>query len=188
MSNAHKSYSTVLLLIPSNRACTQQAATSGAHPNGVIAFEPEQTYLDKGKDRIEKSVLKLVSKGKMTQEDADKALGSITFTTNMDDLKDTDFIVEAGETVVALRYRWRLSCVIKTMISTHFGLVIFFPSEYQLLKIWTSKKNCIHNLAQSVNRKRSLLLILLVCRLAKWHNSAVDQKSLSEFTSLIQYR
>uniref|UniRef100_A0A7S3LHW8 3-hydroxyacyl-CoA dehydrogenase NAD binding domain-containing protein n=1 Tax=Amphora coffeiformis TaxID=265554 RepID=A0A7S3LHW8_9STRA len=72
----------------------QVAATSGIHKS-VVAFEPEQTFLDRGKERIEGSINKLVSKGKMTQEDADKALGSINFTTDIQALKDTDFIVEA---------------------------------------------------------------------------------------------
>jgi 3-hydroxyacyl-CoA dehydrogenase len=72
----------------------QVAATSGVHSQ-VIAFEQEQKYLDSGKSRIEGSIGKLVSKGKMSQEEADKALQSITFTTDMALLADTDFIVEA---------------------------------------------------------------------------------------------
>lgn len=72
----------------------QVAAQSGVH-SSVVAFEPEQKYLDLGKSRIEKSIAKLVSKGKITQEDADKTMSSILFTTDMGDLKDTDFIVEA---------------------------------------------------------------------------------------------
>lgn len=72
----------------------QVAAASGAH-SSVVAYEPEQQFLDRGKDRIEKSIAKLVSKGKLSQEDADKTLGSITFTTDITALKDTDFIVEA---------------------------------------------------------------------------------------------
>lgn len=72
----------------------QVAATSGVHSQ-VIAFEQEQKYLDSGKSRIEGSISKLVSKGKMSKEDAEKALGSITYTTDMDLLADTDFIVEA---------------------------------------------------------------------------------------------
>jgi len=72
----------------------QVSATSGVH-SSVIAFEPEQKFLDSGKSRIEKSISKLVSKGKMTQEDADAALGRITFTTDMSLLSDADFLVEA---------------------------------------------------------------------------------------------
>lgn len=72
----------------------QVAAASGVHSN-VIAFEKEQKFLDSGKDRIMKSIEKLVSKEKMTAKKADKTLESITWTTDMDSLKDTDFIVEA---------------------------------------------------------------------------------------------
>lgn len=62
----------------------------------VVAFEPQQEFLDKGRDRIEKSIAKLVSKGKLTQEAADETLGErINFTTDMSELSDTDFIVEA---------------------------------------------------------------------------------------------
>ena len=74
----------------------RQAATSGVHST-VVAFEPEQAYLDRGRERIENSIAKLVSKGKMSQEEADKALGSIRFSTDMNDLQDADFIVEAGQ-------------------------------------------------------------------------------------------
>lgn len=75
-----------------------QAATAGRH-SSVVAFEPEKVYLDRGKERIENSISKLVSKGKMTQEDADKALGSIQWTTDMKDLASVDFVVEAGACV-----------------------------------------------------------------------------------------
>ena len=72
----------------------QVTAASGAHKD-VIAFEKEQKFLDSGKDRIMKSIEKLVVREKMTQEQADQTLDSITFTTDMDALKDADFIVEA---------------------------------------------------------------------------------------------
>ncbi|KAL7559717.1 hypothetical protein ACA910_003305 [Epithemia clementina (nom. ined.)] len=72
----------------------QVAATSDIHSK-VFAFEPEQKFLDKGKERIEKSVSKLVSKEKITTEKADQILGRITFTTDMSDLRDVDFVVEA---------------------------------------------------------------------------------------------
>jgi len=72
----------------------QVAASSNLH-SSVIAFEAEQQFLDKGKERIESSVSKLVGRGKLEQDDADKILSSITYTTNPNDLADTDFIVEA---------------------------------------------------------------------------------------------
>mmetsp|Transcript_12062 Transcript_12062/g.33343 ORF Transcript_12062/g.33343 Transcript_12062/m.33343 type:complete len:345 (+) Transcript_12062:63-1097(+) len=72
----------------------QVAAGSGIH-SSVVAFEPEQRFLDMGKERIEKSVAKLVSKEKLTQNDADRLLGNITFTTDISQLKDADLVVEA---------------------------------------------------------------------------------------------
>ncbi len=72
----------------------QVAAASGIH-SSVVAFEKEQRFLDSGRDRILKSIDKLVAKEKMTQEKADKTLNSIIWTTDMDALKDMDFIVEA---------------------------------------------------------------------------------------------
>lgn len=72
----------------------QVAAASGAHQS-VVAFEQEQKFLDSGKDRIVKSIDKMVSREKMTAEKAQATLDSITFTTDIDALKDADFIVEA---------------------------------------------------------------------------------------------
>jgi 3-hydroxyacyl-CoA dehydrogenase len=72
----------------------QVSAASGAH-SSIIAYEPEQKYLDSGKIRIEKSVAKLVSKQKLTEKDANTMLGRITYTTDISQLADADFIVEA---------------------------------------------------------------------------------------------
>lgn len=72
----------------------QVAASSGVH-SSVVAFEPEQKFLDKGRERIEGSVNKLLAKGKISQELADSTLGSIKYTTDPSDLSDTDFVVEA---------------------------------------------------------------------------------------------
>jgi 3-hydroxyacyl-CoA dehydrogenase len=47
------------------------------------------------RERIIKSLDKLVEKNKMTLQFANEMLGRIEFTTDMDALKNTDFIVEA---------------------------------------------------------------------------------------------
>lgn len=74
----------------------QVTATAGAHASRtVIGYEPEGKLLESGKDRIAGSLEKMVSRGKITPEDADKAMSSIRFTTDMNDLKDMDLIVEA---------------------------------------------------------------------------------------------
>lgn len=72
----------------------QVSAASGAH-RGVIAYEQEQKFLDSGKDRIFKSIDKMVQKEKMTAAKAEETMDSITFTTDVGALQDTDFIVEA---------------------------------------------------------------------------------------------
>ena len=72
----------------------QVASSSGKHSE-VIAYEPTQEYLTKGRVRIESSIAKLVSRGKISKDDADRTLGSIKFTTDLTDFQNVDFIVEA---------------------------------------------------------------------------------------------
>mmetsp|Transcript_30310 Transcript_30310/g.54888 ORF Transcript_30310/g.54888 Transcript_30310/m.54888 type:complete len:332 (+) Transcript_30310:118-1113(+) len=72
----------------------QTAAASQIH-SSIIAYETDSSFLDRGRDRIQKSVEKLVSKERLSSEDADALMGKITFTTDRDALNDTDLIVEA---------------------------------------------------------------------------------------------
>ena len=70
---------------------TQAAATSGFE---VLVHDTTQEYLDRGLKVIDKSVSKLIEKGKIT-EDKGKILGRIKTTTALDDFKGVDFVVEA---------------------------------------------------------------------------------------------
>jgi 3-hydroxybutyryl-CoA dehydrogenase len=70
----------------------QVAAAAGYE---VISREVEQKFLDKGRSGIEKSLGKIVEKGKMTAEDRDAALGRMKMTTSLDDLADCDIVIEA---------------------------------------------------------------------------------------------
>jgi len=70
----------------------QVAAQAGCE---VIAREAEQGALDKGLGRVRKSLGKLVSKEKISQEDADATFGRITGTLELSDLADCDLVVEA---------------------------------------------------------------------------------------------
>jgi len=72
----------------------QVAAQSGVHKQ-IIAYEPQQEFLTKGQSRIEGSLQKMVEKGKVSKADADATLGRLVFTTDLQQLKDADFIVEA---------------------------------------------------------------------------------------------
>ncbi len=51
--------------------------------------------LGKAMAKMSKGINRLVDKQKITQEDADKILGRITTTTNFDDIKDADIVIEA---------------------------------------------------------------------------------------------
>ncbi len=70
----------------------QAAASNGMK---VLAFENEQRFLDGGKSRIEGSLGKMLKREKISQEDYDSIMSNITYTTNMDDLKAADLVVEA---------------------------------------------------------------------------------------------
>merc|ERR1712137_1139819 len=72
----------------------QVAATSGNH-SSVIAFDSRKESLDRGKKNIESSILKMVSKGKMSEEDANRNLKSIVYTTEISDVANADIVLEA---------------------------------------------------------------------------------------------
>lgn len=61
----------------------------------VIMRDMGQIPLDRGLSAIQKSVGKLVEKGKMTAEERDAALGRLGTTTELRDLADCDLVVEA---------------------------------------------------------------------------------------------
>jgi 3-hydroxybutyryl-CoA dehydrogenase len=61
----------------------------------VISREVNDELLSKGKGKIEKSLGRAVEKGKLSADDKDAIIGRITFTTNLDDMKDCDLVVEA---------------------------------------------------------------------------------------------
>ena len=69
----------------------QVAATSGLE---VLVHDLRQEHLDRGLKTIDKSVAKLVEKGRIT-EDKGKILGRIKTTTSLEDFKAVDFVVEA---------------------------------------------------------------------------------------------
>ncbi|KAL9182420.1 hypothetical protein ACHAXT_013072 [Thalassiosira profunda] len=70
------------------------AATNGIH-SSIVAYETDDAFLEKGRDRIQKSVDKLVSKQKLNAGQAEALMSKLTFTTDRGALGDTDMIVEA---------------------------------------------------------------------------------------------
>ena len=71
----------------------QVAAESGLD---VLAIDVKQEFLDRAKATVEKNLGRMVKKEKITQADADAALGRIDFSTDLNAISDRDFVVEAA--------------------------------------------------------------------------------------------
>ena len=63
--------------------------------NQVILIDTNQEVLNKAKAQLEKTLLKLVEKQKLTVADSTKIASLIEFTTNYDALKNADLVIEA---------------------------------------------------------------------------------------------
>ena len=61
----------------------------------VIMRDIEVSFVDRGLKSIDKFLAKSVEKGKLAADDKSKIMGRIKGTTNLADLKDVDFVVEA---------------------------------------------------------------------------------------------
>ncbi|MDG1557639.1 MAG: 3-hydroxybutyryl-CoA dehydrogenase [Candidatus Poseidoniaceae archaeon] len=79
---------------------TQVAACAGYN---VTMVDIEQAYVDRGLATIEKSLAKLVSKDRMTQEDADAARARITTAIDRQACADCDLVVEAVPEILSLK-------------------------------------------------------------------------------------
>ena len=79
---------------------TQVAAQAGYD---VVMKDIDQKFLDRGMGVIRKNLDWLVGKEKMTREDADSVLGRIKATTDVNDIKDADFVVEAATENIELK-------------------------------------------------------------------------------------
>jgi 3-hydroxybutyryl-CoA dehydrogenase len=79
---------------------TQVAAAAGYD---VIMIDIEQEYVDKGLATIQRSLGKLVSKERMSQEDADATLARISLATDRSVCVDCDLVVEAVPEILDLK-------------------------------------------------------------------------------------
>lgn len=79
---------------------TQVAACAGYD---VIMIDIKQEFVDRGIATIEKSLAKLVSKERMTQDDADAARARISTSTSRDVCADVDLVVEAVPEILSLK-------------------------------------------------------------------------------------
>ena len=82
----------------------QVAAQAGCQ---VTVREVSEQLLDKGLQGIDKNLARLVEKGTLTAADRDQIRGRLRGTTNLEDLKDSDVIIEAIiEQLPAKRELW----------------------------------------------------------------------------------
>ena len=82
-----------------------QVAAQAGYP--VLVREVSEQLVEKGLKSIEKNLGRLVEKGTMSAPDRDQARGRLRGTTNLDDLKGCDLIVEAIiEQLPAKRELW----------------------------------------------------------------------------------
>ena len=79
---------------------TQVAACAGIE---VVMIDIQQEYVDKGIATIEKSLAKLVSKERMSQEDADAARARISTAVDRSACADVDLVVEAVPEILDLK-------------------------------------------------------------------------------------
>lgn len=61
----------------------------------VVMKGRREEALDRAKGNIDHSLSRLVSKGKLTEDDKNKILGRITTTLSIDDIKDSGLVIEA---------------------------------------------------------------------------------------------
>ena len=79
----------------------QVAATSGYQ---VTCMDVQSATLEKAKAAIAKSTSKLLEKGTITKEEKDSA-DAIQFVSNMDTIKDADFVIEAATENPELKFK-----------------------------------------------------------------------------------
>jgi len=70
----------------------------------VMMIDIEQSYVNRGVSSIESSLSKLVSKGRMSQEDADSALARVRTSTTRDSASDCDLVIEAIPEIPDLKF------------------------------------------------------------------------------------
>jgi 3-hydroxybutyryl-CoA dehydrogenase len=83
----------------------QVAAVAGFD---VLARDLEEAQLARGRKAVESSLAKFVEKAKLAPQDRDAALGRLRFTTRIEDLGDSDLVIEAVTENLELKNgQWR---------------------------------------------------------------------------------
>jgi len=72
------------------------AQTCATHGLNVIMYDINETIVKESLEKNKMLINKMAAKGKMTQEEADAAIGRMSVTIDMRDAKNADFVVEAA--------------------------------------------------------------------------------------------
>lgn len=72
------------------------AQTAATHGIEVMMNDISEEFVERGYNKIKKSLEKAVTKGRMTEEEKDAALANLTTTVNLEDAKDADMVIEAA--------------------------------------------------------------------------------------------
>jgi len=78
-----------------------QVAACAGYP--VVMIDIEQEYVDKGLATIERSLSRIVSKGRMSEQEAEKAVSLISTSVSRESASDADLVIEAIPEVLKLK-------------------------------------------------------------------------------------
>ncbi|BBZ35456.1 3-hydroxybutyryl-CoA dehydrogenase [Mycolicibacterium confluentis] len=105
----------------------------------VRVFETSEALVTAGRNRIVKSLERGVSSGKITEKERDRALQSLSFTTDLKDLADRQLVIEAvieDETVKA-----KIFAELDAVITDPDAVLASNTSSIPIMKIAAATKN-----------------------------------------------
>lgn len=72
--------------------------------SSVLVLETKPEFAEAAQNRIATSIGRAVTKGKLTQDEADAVLARVRVTLDMDEFADRDLVIEAAPEIEALKY------------------------------------------------------------------------------------
>jgi 3-hydroxybutyryl-CoA dehydrogenase len=70
----------------------------------VVGVEQNDDAVERGRQHLQNSTDRAVTRGKLTEADQAELLGRVTFTTRLEDLKDSQFVIEAVVEQLAVKH------------------------------------------------------------------------------------
>src|SRR4030088_851087 len=70
----------------------EAAAASGKH---VLLYEPQEAPLERSREKLTASLGRAVTRGKLSEQDAAGLTDRVAYTTNLEDLRRADAVIEA---------------------------------------------------------------------------------------------